>query len=414
MKQRTKIRNSKKSAVIDFSCKYDIAVIGAGVAGVAAAVQAARRGHKTILLEKTVFPGGLASSGLIYVYLPLCDGRGRQVTYGIAEEMLKMSMKYGPGEIPPKWNSPNNADPRQRYQVFFSPASFTLALDEICEKAGVDTWLDSLVCSAELDADAQVRAIFVENKSGRGKIEADIFIDASGDADIARRVGAELESACNLLSSWVLEYDINAKNHSDRSLADKLGRHVLYETINPQAPLAVREQYRNINGAKVSKFLLDSRRKIREHYQNTYEKAEVNRHNFFPIALPSMPSFRMTYAVLGKDTLRTGQAGIRFENSIGLVCDWRKAGSVWEIPYGTLVPKKIRGLLSAGRCISSIDDAWEVTRVIPAAAHTGQVAGMAASLAIEDNILPDNIDVKLIQNELRKLGIPLHLSDVGL
>ena len=54
--------------------QYDVAVVGAGVAGIAAAVQSAREGKKTVLLEKTVLPGGLATTGLIYIYLPLCDG----------------------------------------------------------------------------------------------------------------------------------------------------------------------------------------------------------------------------------------------------------------------------------------------------------------------------------------------------
>ena len=70
---------------MNFSKSYDIAVIGAGIAGVAAAVQAARDGKKVVLLEKTVFPGGLATTGLVYVYLPICDGNGHQVSFGITE-----------------------------------------------------------------------------------------------------------------------------------------------------------------------------------------------------------------------------------------------------------------------------------------------------------------------------------------
>ena len=85
---------------IDFDKKYDVAVVGGGIAGVAAAVQAARCGKKTVLIEKTVYCGGLATAGLVYVYLPLCDGNGRQVTFGIAEELLHCSIKYGPGEVP--------------------------------------------------------------------------------------------------------------------------------------------------------------------------------------------------------------------------------------------------------------------------------------------------------------------------
>ena len=130
---------------------YDIAVIGGGVAGVAAAVQAARCGMKTVLVERTALVGGLATGGLINVFLPLCDGNGHQVTFGIAEEMLRKSIVYGPGEIPPNWKKERNGMERKRFIAVFSPASFVLALDEMLDEAGVDVWLDSLVCDVRID-----------------------------------------------------------------------------------------------------------------------------------------------------------------------------------------------------------------------------------------------------------------------
>ena len=84
---------------MDFCKRCEVAVAGGGIAGVAAAVQAARCGKKTVLIEKSVYCGGLATGGLIYIYLPLCDGNGRQVTFGIAEELLRRSMKYGPDMV---------------------------------------------------------------------------------------------------------------------------------------------------------------------------------------------------------------------------------------------------------------------------------------------------------------------------
>ena len=86
-----------------FDKKYDVAVVGAGVAGVAAAVAAARRGRKTVLIEKQTIIGGLATSGLIYIYLPLCDGNGRQLISGISEEMLKKSCEFGPFKLNKNW-----------------------------------------------------------------------------------------------------------------------------------------------------------------------------------------------------------------------------------------------------------------------------------------------------------------------
>ena len=144
------------------------------------------------------------------------------------------------------------------------------------------------------------------------------------------------------------------------------------------------------------------------------ERGEGERRNTFPLALPSVPQFRMTRRIEGLATMEPGQHSLRVADSVGLVPDWRRAGEVWEVPFGALVPRGVRGLLVAGRCISSGGDAWQVMRVIPPAAHTGQVAGLAAALAAERGVSPGDLDVPAIQRELRRLGLPLHHEDVGL
>ena len=385
-----------------YSKKYEVAVLGGGVAGVAAAVQAARSGAHTVLIEKSAILGGLATSGLIYVYLPLCDGNGTQTTFGIAEELLKAAMKYGPGNIP-DWKKVVKDKHIKRYQISFSPASFALALDEICENAGVHLWFDTLISQADTDGMGKIQSVTVENKSGRGTIEADVFIDAEGDADMLRYIHTnEYESSDNCLSSWVLEYDACVKGTEPYTLGPKLGRFILQDKTS--------ETLSGVDGFKVSNFLLNSRRKIREHYLKEYSENKRNRHQLFPLALPMMTSFRKTYAIRGLAILNTGNAGNFFEDSIGVIADWRYPGQTWEIPYGVLVPEKIKGVLIAGRCISSFGDAWEATRVIPAAALTGQVAGMAAALALETNKQPDSLDVRLLQERLLTEGFILHAS----
>ena len=128
-------------------------------------------GLRTALIEKTVLIGGLATTGLINIYLPLCDGRGRQVTFGIAEELLHLSIKYGPGDVPAGWREPGEHAERGRYRVAFSPASFVLAMDEALEAAGVTLWLDTLVCRSVMEGE-RIVGLEVENKSGRGLLPA--------------------------------------------------------------------------------------------------------------------------------------------------------------------------------------------------------------------------------------------------
>ena len=99
-------------------------------------------------------------------------------------------------------------------------------------------------------------------------------------------------------------------------------------------------------------------------------------------------------------------------DSVGLVADWRKSGFVWEVPYSSLLPRNVKGLIAAGRCISNERDAWEVMRVIPAAALTGQVAGLSAAIAVKNKTNPDALAIKDVQCALKSKGIPLHIDDV--
>jgi glycine/D-amino acid oxidase-like deaminating enzyme len=106
---------------------YDVIVCGGGVAGIAASLSAARAGVKTCLVEKEYAPGGLATLGLIVIYLPLDDGDGVKMSGGIAEELVKAAIKYGPGNIPPVWaDDTKTAQERVgiRYQVRYEAAPF--------------------------------------------------------------------------------------------------------------------------------------------------------------------------------------------------------------------------------------------------------------------------------------------------
>ena len=86
------LHESIKTPIID---SYDVAVCGGGFAGISAALASARLGKKTVLFEREFILGGLATAGLVTIYLPLCDGMGRQVSFGIAEELFHLSISMG-------------------------------------------------------------------------------------------------------------------------------------------------------------------------------------------------------------------------------------------------------------------------------------------------------------------------------
>lgn len=403
---------------MDFEYSYDVLVAGGGVAGIAAALEAARAGMRTALVEKTILLGGLATSGIVQIYLPLCDGRGQQVIYGIAEELLHLSFKYGPGEVPAAWKPGGQWKTGSgRYMTHFSPAAFVLAIDEALETAGVHLWLDTLACKPVMESE-RVRGVEVENKSGRGLLLAGCVVDATGDADLLYRSGAVCAEAPNWLSFWghilslpELKEALMAGNekHIHEMILLSLGA----ANDGTGQPAGAR-RFLGTDALEVTRFVLAGRKLLRERLESdTCSGKGLQRSNHFPELLPGMAQFRTTRRIIGRENLSEGQNDTRFKTSIGLSGDWRKAGPVWEIPFGTLVPRGVSGILAAGRCIASEGDAWEVLRVIPPAALTGQVAGMAAWLSLQKGIAPDQLDVVEIQDQLGKAGIPYHSADLA-
>lgn len=357
---------------INFKKEYDIVVCGAGVSGISAAVTASRKGAKVALLEKTIIPGGLATSGLINYFLPLCDGNGNQILFGLAEELLKLSIKYGPGSIPPGWNG-DGKKKISRYLVNFSPASFVLALDELLEENGVDVWYDTSVTDVNVDS-TKIKSVEVFNKSGKGIIEAKSFIDATGDADIAKFAGCELIEGTNSLSIWAIQASLKQASKAVKFDDPELLNNVLRLGADdsgkglPEGEKA----WKGISGKNVTEFTIKSRKLLLDHYK------KLNNDSQYPLTLPTIPQFRTTRRIVGRDTIKDSDVNVKIENSIGVVPDWRGTGKSLEIAQGALRPERIDNLFVAGRIISAESDAWEILRVIPAAAHTGELAGKLA------------------------------------
>ena len=383
---------------------YDIVVCGGGIAGVAAALAAARSGKKVLLAEKQAILGGLGTSGLIYIYLPISDDNNRIVTSGISEELLRRCPEYGPFDMPEAWGGPEGADcghAGPRCLCCFSPAGYALTLEKMLREADVDLRLDTSVIGAVCDGNNRLTEAEIFCASEREKISADCFVDASGGAYLLHMAGARVIPGENRVTPWVMEM-----NDQPRSRYYFTGNVGIYPSKDAQSDTEKRVAF---TAADMQKFL----KRQYEIIRTTYDTIPAERKKgCYPLYLPGMAQVRKIACIEGMAEIAEGFAGVPVKDSVGVAADWRSMAPSWETPYGALVPKKVRGALAAGRCINTPGtDAWEVFRVIPAAAMTGEVAGTAAAMSVSRGIDPADLPVVDLQNELVKNGNILHIAD---
>lgn len=383
-----------------------VTVAGGGIAGVAAALAAARRGRDVILIEKQCILGGLATAGLIAVYLPLCDGMGHQVSFGIAEELLKLSVKEGvKAKYPKSWLQNGSAEEkkRERYEVQFNPQMFALLLEELLLEHGVKILYDTKICGAQI-SDEKMVSLIIENKTGRSALTAETFIDATGDADLFWYGGVSTVNykAKNRVAAWY--YYNTTKSGTRLKILGECDSVMKEREIEKNDISAVR--YSGLNGEENSRLLCASHDAVLKDIRKN-RKMDTS---YEPVTLATMPQIRMTRRFSGEYTLKEAEKYVHFSDSIGMVADWRKKGAVYEIPFRCLYTSKIRNLIGAGRCISVDEGMWDISRVIPGCAITGEAAGTAASLGNDFTAL----SVSKLQNALRSQGQRLTFQEADL
>ena len=385
---------------------YDVVVVGGGIAGVAAAVAASRGGAKTLIIEKTVAFGGLATIGLISWYEPLCDCHGKKMQGGIPEELLKLSIEYGFDTLSDKWKdgrTPEMGD-TECYATFYSPSIFMLALDKFLEDNGVAIRVDSLATFPVMEGNI-CRGVVVESESGKEFFGAKVVIDATGDAGIMNDAGVPCVVGENFFSSlaqgftyeraerYVNEKDVNAMSMWIHAGSDLFG--------NGQCG---GKMYNGTDAEEVTEFLLKTRRA-------TFDKIKDDDRNSRDISrLPMMPTFRTIRRIVGEYEFSGNDENVRFEDSVGSCGDFRQKGpdccpKHFHIPYSCMYNKNFDNMLAAGRIVSCDRDGWEVTRVIPVAALTGEAAGTAAAIAVKDDKAVYDVDIKKLQQTLKNNGV---------
>ena len=390
---------------------YDVIVAGGGVAGVAAAISARRLGKKVLLIEKYQKLGGLATTGIVNLFVPMCNGRGKQIIKGMAEEFLRLAIKYSYDDLADIWKSgePTGDIPEEpaRYRTRFSAEIFALTLTELVYNEGVDILFDTIVTQAIMENN-HCRGLIVDNKSGTSYYEAGIVVDATGDSDILYRAGVPTVQGHNYFTYYGQQITLDtckkAVESGNIQCAVKYingGTANLYGKNHPENM----PYFTGTDSDDVNRYLIENQLLL----LNNIKSGE--RFSRDIVTLPGMAQYRTTRRISGDYTLKEEDVYCHFDDSIAAICDFDRRDYLYEIPYRTMVCSDFDNLITAGRTVSAEGYAWDVTRVIPPAIITGQAAGIAAVMALEDNCSIAKINVNNLQRQLASKCVMIHFED---
>lgn len=386
---------------------HDVIVVGGGIGGVCAAVAAARMGADVLLIEKSINLGGLATRGLISWYEPLCDGMGKRMVGGLGEELIRLAVSVGLEDLPAAWGGKNTPHDRKRYATHFSPTFFSLALDRWVLAAGVKLVLDSHATYPVMQG-KECRGILVEDAEGRTFYPAKMVIDATGDAAIAHRAGIPTELGENFLSYWVHEFDRESaqKYAADGDLARFRRWKCTGSAANGTGHPEGMKTFHGDTAEEITDFILRGKEMMWKKYEGSDPATREI------MTLPEMPQFRTIRRIVGKATFEGTEDGVMCEHPIGAIGDFRRSGTHYTIPYETLYHSEFPNILTAGRIISAVGEGWEITRVIPGCALTGEAAGVAAALALAVGNNADAVPYPLLRRALEQKGVLFELYGV--
>ena len=399
----TKTLNVKK--------EYDVIVCGGGVAGVAAAVTAAKRGFSTLLLEKSNILGGLATLGRINLFVPMCNGRGKQIIFGLCEKWVRLSAKYGYDTIPEEWREGEPAAyTEKRYVQRFSPYIFAFQLNEEIKRAGADMLLDCIACDPVMEGNV-CRGVVTESKSGTEFYGCNMLIDTTGDCDVLRRGNIPTVAGQNFYT-----YGVSAISFDSMQKAIETGD--------------IRKAYCGISGGGINLFgdgqpadvprwsgltVEEVTDYLLTMQQNVLEKLkQMDRRSRDVAVMPMMPQFRTTAHIKGDYSLKVADAYRHFEDSVCAINDFEHRDHLFEVPLRTLCRRDYPNLLAAGRCADGTGYGWDLLRVIPPAILTGQAAAHAACNALEEKTAVAAVDIKKLQTVLENDNVMVHFPDAYL
>lgn len=409
--------------------KFDVVVVGGGLAGVAAAVSASREGLKVLLIERYGFLGGMATAGLVNPFMKYSEhGTAERVLanagifYSIIERMTELGAM-------------------DKNQSAFNEEFMKIALDRMIKEYNVSILLHTLLTGVKLDG-RKVTEITVSCRSGNFKIQAPVFIDATGDADLIAfggmefKKGRELDGQCQPMTLCFRMCNVDWLRFDHKAATD------MYKSFreqgfikNPREDILVfRVPTENIMHFNTTRIVLkdptdtedltwsemEAREQVFEMCQFLkkniagFEKAEL---------IMSAPQIgvRESRRVCGhvvitqedidngtkfEDRIARGTYAVDIHNPAGTGTTLGKhlQRDFYTIPYRAMIPLNADNVIVAGRPLSSTHEAHSAFRVMPITTCVGEAAGIAASLAVKYNKASIDIPVKEMQDILVSRG----------
>jgi hypothetical protein len=424
----------------------DILVVGGGPAGTAAAVAAGRLGADVMLVERYNHLGGLSTGGLVIWIDRMTDWTGKQVISGIARDILDRLPKdavMGPSRS--DWGSKDAATTaywRQRTAAYKGIVTWSPTVDpEALKTLSMQMVLEQKVrlvfhswAVQPIVEDQSMRGVIFESKEGRQAIMAKVVVDTTGDADMLARAGLPFES------------DID-----DQDIHHCINTAFLLGGVDMERWLAFREE----ETLGFSSFMAHGRETV-----GSFEKpfcswrndialfmgprltgfSAVNVEDLSEVEIRSReltirhldfyrkhaPGFEKAFLMLGAPQIGVRHSRRLIGSSKVTRAQWNE-GKVWDdeigvstslsptipnisVPFGSLVPVGLDGVLGAGRHIACDASSHSFLREVPQCWLTGQAAGVAAALAAQSKTTPGKLSARLIQRELLRQGAYLSPS----
>jgi hypothetical protein len=422
--------------------EFDVVVVGGGPAGIMAAAAAARAGRSTILLERYGFLGGAGTMGGLSTFCGLhanVHGEHRQVVHGLADELLDRLGKLD------GLNRPHATINDGILAQAFDISAYKLAADELVGASGAGLLFHAMAVGVVMADESTVDAVIIESKSGRAAVRGRIFVDASGDADVAAWAGVPFKKSPHLLYPSLMfrinGVDAAAAGEAPWRTVERLmneaeagGTHrfprkkpIVRPQRNPLEWRANLTQLANPDGTAVdgtdvdqlTRGELQGRRQVFEAFDFIKHRTPGFGDSYIVDIAPQI-GIRETRRVFGAYRLTEDDVldCARFPDAIGLngwPVEAHVAGTVefrWQrdprgvnqLPYRMLVPERVANLFVAGRCASMTQGGQSSARVTGPCFAMGEAVGVAADLALAGGLAVGDVPVVELQRRLRLAG----------